>query len=58
MSGEIDSFGRMSCPMCGVRITVVTHIDKAGSHDGVTTIDVDLMPMAQHMAAHVIQERE
>jgi hypothetical protein len=45
----IDSFGRMPCPGCKTPIVVVTHVDKPGSADGVTTVDIDLMPMAEHM---------
>lgn len=49
MPPRMDSFGRMPCPGCGTPVAVVTHIDKPGSPDGVTTIDVDFMPMAEHM---------
>lgn len=45
----IDAFGRMPCPGCGTPITVVTHVDKPSSPDGVTTVDVDFTPMAEHI---------
>lgn len=46
----IDPSGQMPCPGCKKPITVVTHVDKPGTPDGVTTVDVDLWPMAEHMA--------
>jgi len=45
----IDAFGRMPCPGCGTPITVITHVDRPGSAEGTTTIDIDLRPMAEHM---------
>jgi hypothetical protein len=45
----IDAFGRAPCPGCGTLVTLVTHIDKPGSPDGQTVIDIDFMPMAEHM---------
>lgn len=48
----MDAFGRMSCPGCGEFVPVVTHVDKPGSPDGITVVDIDLWPMAEHMASH------
>lgn len=41
----------MTCPGCGQPVPVITHVDKPGSPDGTTVVDVDFWPMAEHMAA-------
>lgn len=47
----VDSFGRLPCPGCKTPIVIVTHLDKPGSPDGLTTVDIDFWPMAEHMSA-------
>lgn len=52
---KMDSFGRIQCPGCGEYIPVVTHIDKPGDPGKhLTTVDIDLWPMAEHIASHEV----